>query len=339
VRRNVGLVLIGVGAFFIALAPLIRFYVVRQVIVAPANVFQRTTLQAVGASYLDAGSGTMRRGVTLTATNTVRGDTRASGHDIAVWESFTSIDDPVTRKNVEIQQQRAAFDRRTARLSNVRGASVGEDPSVRQSGIGIFWPIGVKKQTYQYFDIATKRPWPMVYQGEERIRGVKAYRFVQHITPTVNGSIPGGVPAAMLGVAKAKGLPGYDAKTGNLAVDKAFEATVTVWIDPRTGVKIGQEHKSTTRLRTKDGVDRLVVADLDLKLTDASQRDLVKRSNHEAGKITLAKVIAPLAAIGLGVVLLAIGLAIVVPARRTILSAPEEEKVGADSPRAASPQD
>src|SRR5262249_36173615 len=148
----------------------------------------------------------VRNGVHLRAVNTVRGDVRAANGKIAVWDSFTSIEDPATKKSVEIQQQRAAFDRRTGTLYNVRGASVGGDTSVRQAGVGRFWPIGVKKQTYQYFDLSTKRPWPATFAGEERIHGVRAYRFVQRIPPTVTESVKGGVPATLLRVKNPKRL-------------------------------------------------------------------------------------------------------------------------------------
>ncbi len=335
-RRNVGLVLIGAGAFFVALAPLMRFYVARQVVAAPANLFQKTTLTAQNALYLDTAQLTVRRGANLTAVTTVRGDVHASSGNIVVWDSFTSVDDPATKKNVEILQQRAAFDRHTGELTNSHGASVGNDTSVKQRGIGLFWPIGVKKKTYQYFDISTKRAWPMVYDGEDRIHGLKAYRFVQHIPETAIDSIQD-VPVSLLGVANAKQLPGYDAATQSVPADRVYQATVTVWVDPRTGVQVDQDEKVTQRLRTKDGIDRLVVGDLDLKMTDASRHHLVDLANSEALKIAAVRTVGPLVAVVLGLVLFAVGLALGAPTRRTA-AASEGELVGADGKHAPRPR-
>lgn len=333
-RRNVGLALTGVGAFFLALALLVRFYVADRVVAAPINLFQQTTLEATDASYLDTAAVKLRKGAHLKAVNTVRGDVRAASGKIAVWDSFTSIDDPATGKSVEIQQQRAAFDRRTGALTNTHDASVGGDTSVRQSGIGLFWPIGVEKKTYPYFDLATKRPWPATFAGEDRIHGITAYRFVQRIPPTVTESIKGGVPASLLKVRRPQRLPGYDKKTGNVAADRVYDATVTTWVDPRTGAQVDQEQKVRAVLRTGDGVDRLVAADLDLRMTDASRKTLVTMSRDQALKISLVRTVGPFVAGGLGLVLLVVGLLLAVPGRRTVVALPADGS-GADGPRQA----
>jgi Porin PorA len=178
-RRKVGLVLIGAGAFFLALAPLVRFYVAQQLVAAPLNVYEKTTLRADDATYLDTAHWKLQKGATVTATNTTRGDVHAGDGKVAVWDSFTSIEDTSANAKIETQAQRAVFDRRTAELRGGRGASVDSDTNVRQTGVGLFWPVGVKRKSYPYFDTTTKRAWPMNYEGEEKVQGIKTYRFVQ----------------------------------------------------------------------------------------------------------------------------------------------------------------
>ncbi|WP_281286273.1 DUF3068 domain-containing protein [Actinoallomurus bryophytorum] len=349
VRRNVGLVLIGVGAFFIALAPLVRFYVARQLIAAPLNVYEKTTLRADGATYLDTTQWKLQKGATVTATNTTRGDVHAGDGKVAVWDSFTSIEDTAANAKIETQAQRAVFDRRTAQLRDGRGASVNSDGAVKQTGVGLFWPVGVKRKSYPYFDTSTKRAWPMNYEGEEKVQGIKTYRFVQQIPPTVTDSIKPGVPASLLGLpaAQVSKLPGYDKKNNAVAVDRVYQSTVTAWVDPRTGAPVNQEQKVTQTLRTSDGVDRLVVADLDLKMTPESQKSLVHTSNTEATKIGLVKSWLPYGGGGLGLILLIAGLLLLVsarrrPAHRAVGSgtsagngAKAEDTENADGPRAA----
>jgi Porin PorA len=307
VRRKVGLVLIGAGAFFIALAPLVRFYVVRQLVAAPLNVYEKITLRADNASYLDTTKWKIQKGATVTATNTTRGDVHAGDSRIAVWDSFTSIEDSATNAKIETQVQRAVFDRRTAELRNGRGASVNSDSTVKQAGVGLFWPVDVKRKSYPYFDITTKRTWPMTYAGETGVQGIKTYRFVQQIPPTVTDSIKPGVPASLFGMTPAQlaKIPGYDKKNNAVAVDRVYQSTVTVWVDPRTGAPVNQEQKVTQTLRTSDGIDRLVVADLDLKMIPDSQKHLVDTSDGQATKIALLK--AWLSYGGLGVFLLIVG--------------------------------
>jgi Porin PorA len=318
VRRKVGLILIGAGAFFIALAPLVRFYIARQLVAAPLNVYAKTTLRADNATYLDTTKWKIQKGTTVTATNTTRGDVRAGDGKIAVWDSFTSIEDPANNAKIETQAQRAVFDRRTAELRNGRGSSVNSDSAVRQSGVGLFWPVGVKRKSYPYFDITTKRTWPMTYEGEEKVQGIKTYRFVQQIPATVTDSIKPGVPASLLGLTKAQlvQVPGYDKKNNAVAVDRVYQATTTVWVDPRTGAPVNQEQKVTQTLRTSDGVDRLVVADLDLKMVPGSQKDLVDTSDGEAAKVALVTTWLPYGGGGLGVILLIVGVALAVFGRR-----------------------
>jgi hypothetical protein len=318
VRRKLGLVLIGVGAFLIALAPLIRFYVARQLVAAPLNVYEKTTLRADNATYLDTSKWVIQKGATVTATNTTRGDVRAGDGKIAVWDSFTSIEDTTTKAKIETQAQRAVFDRRTAELRNGRGAAVGTDTTVRQTGVGLFWPIDVKRKSYPYFDVTTKRTWPMNYEGEEKVAGITTYRFVQQIPATVTDSIKPGVPASLFAMPPAQlaKIPGYDKKNNAVAVDRVFQGTVTAWVDPRTGAPVNQEQKVTQTLRTSDGVDRLVVADLDLKMTPESQKSLVHTSNGYATQIALVRTIVPYGGGALGIVLVVLGLALAFTGRR-----------------------
>ncbi|WP_168221205.1 DUF3068 domain-containing protein [Actinomadura sp. WMMA1423] len=302
--RVLGPAAVASGAFLLTLAPLVRLQVAPRILVAPADLYQTTTLQAADATYMDARSRTVRRGARITAVNTIRGDVRAGDGKTAVWDSFTWIGDADTGAEIDIQSQRVVFDRRTARLGGGRGAAVNGDTRVRQSGIGPFWPIGVRKRTYHVFDTKTLSRRPMVFAGVDRVEGLKVYRFVQRTEPTVIGS-PTRVPLSLLDLDKPRsGFPGYDAERGDVEVDKVYEGTVTAWVDPRTGTRVDQRQESRTVLRTKDGVDRLVVADLDLRLSDADRRDRALRAGQTARTILLLRVVLPLASAGLGAALL-----------------------------------
>lgn len=317
-RRKLGLLLIGVGAFLIALAPLVRFYVGHKLIAAPLGIYEKTTLRADGATYLDTAHWKILNGATLAATNTTRGDKHAGDDKVAVWDSFTSVEDTSTNAKIDTQMQRAVFDRRNAELRNGRGASVNGDTSVRQTGLGLFWPINVKKKTYPYFDVTTKRTWPMNYVGEDRTQGIRTYRFVQQIPPTVTDTYKPGVPASLFGLSPSQlaQLPGYDKKYNAVAVDRVYQATTTAWVDPRTGAQVSLERNVRTTLRTPDGVDRLVIGDLDLKMTPDSQKRLVHRSSHDADKIPLARAYVPYGGGAAGIVALVIGLVMAVSGRR-----------------------
>lgn len=298
-QRTIGMLLIGVGAFFLTLSPLVRFYAAKQLIALPTDTYETTKLQAENATYFDAGNLKVRKGVTVVATNTVRGDVRASSDKVAVWDSFTSTSDATTGTPIDYRESRQALDRRSAQLVTCCGAQIGNDTSVKQSGLGTVWPPGnVQKKTYTYFDVATKQPLPMTFDGEDTVQGLKTYRYVQHVPDTKISEVAD-VPGSILGLGK---------KSGNVDTDRYYQETKTVWVDPRTGAVVNQEENIRSTLHTKDGVERLVVAAFDLKMVPADQQKLVKLANDNAGAISAVKLWVPIGTLILGAVILVAGI-------------------------------
>ncbi len=84
-RRVIGLILAGLGAFFLALALLSRFYVPGQVIKFPLNEYQVSTLNDPNGSYFSADKLRELTGVSVTATDTIEGDVTGGNGSRAVW--------------------------------------------------------------------------------------------------------------------------------------------------------------------------------------------------------------------------------------------------------------
>jgi hypothetical protein len=304
-RRTLGWVALVLGFSLIALAPLQRFYVAEQLIGVPKNTYQKSTLEATGASYLDTETLQMRTGATLVATNTTAGNAKASTDDTTVLDSFTVLEDLSNGKKVEVQVHKAALNRKTSQLTNCCGAGIGSqtgfDSTVRQSGLGISWPIAdVDRKTYQFFDTTTKRTWPMNYEGEEKIQGLKTYKFVMHVGPT---------PIAKLDSFSGQ-LLGLDPKK-TYAVDRVYEANVSMWVDPRTGSPVNREQQVTTTLRTADGTGSMTAASFHLKMTPDSQKALVQKADDSATLISTLRTITPLASLLIGAALAAAGIVLV----------------------------
>ncbi|GAA2168928.1 DUF3068 domain-containing protein [Actinomadura napierensis] len=298
-RNVIGMVLTGLGAFLLIIAVLVRFYVAPRLIAAPTDVYQVTRLKAENATYFDAGHLKQVTGATVVATNTVRGDVTSSQDGTAVWESATVVQDAARGTTIEIQNQRVAFDRRTGRLSTCCGASVEGDATVRQSGVGLFWPVDATKKAKPVYDPATRRPWPAVFEGSERVHGVLTWRFVQHVPSTkVPGQKLPDVPGELLG--RGKSSPA-------VAVDRYYQADATFWVDPRTGAPVDQEQKVLTTLQPRTGPGRLVVGQMDLRMTPESQKTLQDKSSDGASKINLLKTAVPVGTAAVGAVLLVSG--------------------------------
>jgi hypothetical protein len=296
-RRKVGTILVALGAFLLVFAPLLKLYVAPRVVIAPTDFFQMTELRGTNASYFDGAKLKNITGASIVAVNTVRGDPVASTADTAVWDYFVSIKDPDRDYAIANQTSRYALNRHTGELINCCGASVEQDTSVRLAGLGVIWPIGrVERKTYPYFDPQTKRAWPMKYQGQDRIQGTTAYRFEQTI-PEMKVATVGAVPGALLGLDKFK----------NYKVDGFYTATVTIWVDPRTGIPIAQKQSIHATNRTKDGAGMFIAAKTDLKTTEKSEKDLVKLSDGYAWKFAAVNQWLPVGTLVLGLFLLAIG--------------------------------
>jgi len=290
--------LAGLGAFLMVFGLLLRFYVAPRLIATPAGFYMVVTLADPHASYFDQRALTIRHDVTLTYSDTIRGDAGASTGTIAVWDQFTVLDDPKRHNQLIATYQRSAFNRRTGELTNCCGASVNDDTRVRQDGIGVvFWPIGTRQTTYQVFDTNTERAWPAAYSGTAYVQGLLTYRFTQRIPVTMVQQIPG-VPTALLGLR---------GPSRNVVANRTFQSANTFWVDPRTGVPVGVEERILSVLHAPGGQGRLMVANADLTMTQASQRALVALARQNAAAITTLRQEGPLGGLLLGLLLLLAG--------------------------------
>lgn len=306
-RRGKGpgrLALTCLGAFLVTSGLLLRCYAAPRLIAAPANLYQTEILRAPGASYFDQASLTTRHNVTLTYTLTTRGDPPASTGSTAVWDSYAALTDVKHGVLVNSVYWRAVFNRRTGQLRSCCGASVNDDTRVRQRGIGLFWPIGTRKATYQVFDVNAESAWPASYRGTARIEGITTYRFVQHI-PQVQVAQIAGVPSSLLGLR---------GKARNVLAGRYYQADNTFWVDPRTGVLIDTEQRIRSVLHGPGGQGQLVVAAADLSMSESSRHQLAALASKNATSIVMLRVTGPLGGIVLGLVLILAG---TVPFRRS----------------------
>ena len=293
-RGRLRVVLAGVGAFLLVAGLLLRFYAAPQLVAAPTSVYEQDVLVSPQASYFDEGALVTRHNVRLTYTLTIRGDQRASNDTTGVWDTFASLADPRRHNVVNTVSQRYAFNRRTGQLSNCCGASINDSTQIRQSGIGLFWPIGTKKQTYQVFDNNSMKAWSAHYVGEVKDTGVQTYEFTQSV-PATKVDVMTGVPTSLLGI------PG---PSKNVVANRYWEATNTFWVDPRTGVVVDEEVKGQSYLQDTSGQGKLSAVSLDLRMDQASRQSLAKQANKNAANITTISVLGPVALVVLGLILL-----------------------------------
>jgi hypothetical protein len=305
-RRVLGLVLTGLGAFLLALALLLRFYLPGQVIKFPLNEYLVTTLTGHDVTYFNATQLKVLTGVTAKATSTVEGDVSAGSPSTAVWNDFTAIEDTTNNAPIEFVSQRSAFNRRTGEIVDCCGAYVNiSNVGTRdghQSGQGFVWPLGTQKQTYQVFDATLLKPEPFRYEGTSTIDGMTAYKFVEHVVNQQFASQT--LPGSLVGYS----LP-------SVTLPEYVTETNTFWVDPVTGAPLDVTENRTLGLEDITGATKLILYKGDLTATAQSIASAVNTANSAHLKVDLVEDIGPLVGLVLGVGLVVVGVAMILDRR------------------------
>ncbi len=302
-RRAIGIILAGLGAFLIVSAVLARTYLPGQVIKYPINEYLKTQLVGNNVSYFSASLVKPVSGATMQATTTIKGVPALGTSSTAVWDQFTYLYDQTNHATFQYSLSRLPFDRRTAQLRNCCGANV-DGTTIRLTGLpGFAWPFGTQPVTYQLFDTTMKRAVPVRYSGTATVDGISAYRF----TETVAGARIGTrtVPASLAG------MPG----NSNVTLPEMYTAHNTFFVDPTTGAQLNQVVNQRLVLVDAGGTQRMLLLDGSLTFTPQSLKKVVSIDNSARSKITLVEVTLPLVAGLLGVAALIIGIVLARPWR------------------------
>jgi hypothetical protein len=301
-RRFAAPILIGLGAFLLIAAALLKFYAYPQVAVAPIDQDSVTYLEAEGATVFDT-STLSEITVDLEVASTTRGDVAASeeaGDDVLVWTGTTTItsDDGVVRSQ---RTDRAAHDAHTGEAVNCCGGfsetTEGARVPVKRSGLVYKFPFGTEKKDYDFWDSTLGDAANAKYLEEDQVKGVDVYVFEMSIPPTVVGSreVPGSVV-------------GEEAAT--VEADVVYGNTKTFWVEPNTGAVIDRREETRSTLAV-DGVDRVTATEADISYTDAQINDLIDKIDSEATLLGLLNGLVPVLALLLGLVSLAAGLLLI----------------------------
>jgi hypothetical protein len=291
-RKNLGIVLIGVGVFALCLAIGLRFWAVPRAEKTPLDL--NIKLVATGdAQILNAATGDLES-TRLQATRRVRSDSAASDSKVVVAQETLCIvkiiDNPPEcvdaydslHRLLSVTTDRFAADRKTAESVNnpKYHENVDGDTKVKHVGVTYKWPFNSEKKTYQFFDPNVRRPAPAKYVGTEKLEGLKVYKY-EAVQPAVEHDIAAGIPGT-------------------------YADTRTVWIHPLTGVIVkGVEHQ-TLNLASGD-----TALETTLTFDDASIKYQAKQAKDGASKIELLGTILPVVAGLLGLLALAFGIRLI----------------------------
>ena len=274
--------LIGLGAFLLTGAAMLRWYAAPRAALAPLDPDVTITLTGSGTVYdLAAGAARPQQ---LTERVAIRGDAGVAG--AAVWTVDRRL---LSSQGVPLllADERVALDRRTAAAVGC----CGERPA--HHGLTYLFPAGLARQDQQLYDPNTGRTAPARYTGTQTIAGQTTYRFDQSI-PETNlrpGTLPGAAPII--------GTPA----PGRLTA----ASQRTLWVEPASGIVIRADEHRRQRLIRPDTA-ALTLLDVRLSTDRASQHRLAALAADRRGKLRALRTIAPAALAGTGLVMLLGGL-------------------------------
>jgi hypothetical protein len=309
VRRAICLVLLTLGIFGVALGLLLRFYAYPKLAVAPLDPKAKTVAQGTGITVFYPGDLKQRTDVTLTATRRIEGkidspDAKVNG-DVAVWQmGLVTEDDNGTL--VDAVDQWVCVDRRTARaVQPCTDQRVNQDTNVQATGLQYKFPFNTHKHDYAFYDVVTRQAPPMHFDGGEVINGLSVYRFVQTIPATKIADID--VPSNLAG----------GTTTETVSAGRMYQNVRTVWVEPDTGSIVKGQEKQRQFLRGPDGRDGTVLLDGTLTFTPDTVNAQVADAKKNSAKVRLLYQTGPRSLIGLGVLFLLAGLAVILVPRRS----------------------
>jgi len=314
-RRAIGYVLVGLGAFLLVLAPLARWYVTPKVSVAPIGCDTTSAIckdrvnlspsSGLATTLFDPATLTERTNVALVGQERVRADVAAStgADNRTVWDESQTVSDS-SGTLVTADTMRIPFNGNTSQMINCCNANTDGKPITDFTGINpLKFGFGIEQKPYKYFDRTLNAATSMDFKDVETIDGVQVYKFVQVIPPTQIGTLE--VPGSLVGTS----APSVQAPE--------FYANIrTVWVEPTTGVIVKGTEQQKQTLRGADGSDKVTLIDATIGFTPENVRLSAKAASDGKSQIDLISTVIPLVGLVLGLVLLGLGLFLVLGARR-----------------------
>ncbi|MFD9906634.1 DUF3068 domain-containing protein [Streptomyces sp. NPDC059063] len=322
------LVLLGIGAFLLVLAPMLAWYVEPRAKRTPTDVDQITVFKGTGA-YFDTEKIKTVDDQNLTITRQVRGnvkDSEKSGR--AVWDVSTSVDPDKTLPAADTHDSLLWTLERwvTNRKTNRPVHCCGEKPYFEGEAY-LKFPFDVEERTYLWWDSTLGDVVPLRFVERRKVQGYEGLLFTGTVKATKTGTRQ--VPGRMVGMPKRSQVMAeewYANHRINLVADQRTGRIIYAAIGPRKTLRAPGGKKDRTVLLDS----RRIAFD---KKTQQKQVDLAR---DDSDRLKLVGETLPLLAVVLGGALVLFAGAFVVRGRQDDAEANGPQGPG-ESPDANSP--
>ena len=310
--RRVGFVLVFVGLFLLFFGLFERFYAYPRLKKAPLDQYSSPVATGTG-TYFNRSPDKLAEvtGAQLMNKRIVRGDVAAGTDEVAVWDSFNSTIDTADQGVITATQERIALDRVTAQSVQC----CGENP--RHQGLTLKFPFDTEKTTYQFWDGPAQRALPAAFTRTETLNGVGVYRFEQRIGPLDVGDQE--IPGTLAG----------EPDTPSVQTNIVYTNLKTLWVEPATGIIVKAQQDATQVLETPGGEQVLTLIDAVLTYDEATVERNADDAASGANRLRLLGAVLPIAALVLGMILVAAGLVLLRPPEGRRVARGESRPAGA----------
>ncbi|ATL27507.1 DUF3068 domain-containing protein [Streptomyces formicae] len=301
------LILLGLGAFLLVLAPMLAWYVEPRAKRTPVDIDVVTVFKGKG-SYFDTEKIKTVHDKNLTVTRQVRGDVEDSEDSgRAIWDVSTSIDPdkslPAADPHDSLQWtlERWVTDRKT----NAPVHCCGEEPYFEGEAY-LKFPFDVEKRSYRWWDNTLGATVPLTYRGTKKVQGYEGYRFTGSVKATKTGTRQ--VPGRLVGQPRKSQVMAdeYYANHGiELVADQRTGRIIYAAIGPRKTLRAPGSSKDATVLLDSERI----------AFTPATQKAQVKLADDDSSRLKLVGQTLPLVAVILGAVLAVAGIVLVLRGR------------------------
>lgn len=291
-RKIIGWVLLGLGAFLLVTGLLATLWAPGQVERTPLDVDSTTRLAGDADKYNPA-SGEIEA-IDVKATSITKADSKRSDDDVIVFVNTTCLvidegdvpdcvdaDDPQARL-VSATSDVFSTDRYDALAVNGKYLPAGAE---EKEGLVNKFPFRTEKKDYPYWDGLVGAPVTAEYDSTETLDGLETYKFHILLEET---------PAEVV-----------EGTQGTYSQDKY------IWVEPVTGAIVNQTQHETRTLE-----DGTVVLDLNLAFTEDQVTASVDEAEDNKGLIDLVTDTLPLIGFIGGIIALLAGAFLVYASRK-----------------------
>lgn len=269
-------VLLGLGAFAVATGVVLRLYTYPTLAKVQHNIDSVSVSQGDGITavvYPPTGP-EIRHNLSLTATTHVEGDMAQpevkKGGDVTVWTRSTIVKEDKENLTLSAEVRRICLDRRTGESvapclgqfyeTELGKRTTGTKDKLLQPGLNFTFPFDTQKRDHLWYDTVLQKPLFIRFDGEDTLKDLDVYRFVQVVEPTQVGKFA--VPGTFVGRPLEP----------SVEVAQYYSVTRTLMVEPVTGAVLSARDDVLQELRTPGQAEGTgtFVFDGVLELNDAS---------------------------------------------------------------------